>query len=327
MILLVGIDSGSSKTAALLCDEAGRVLGQCRSDGCALHGLPTPAQCDQLRDIADDLCRQAGVNRDDVIAWGAGLNGIDFADEFTAQHESVVSAMGINPQRLHLVNDGIAALWGATSSPTAILIQHGSGLTSAYRSTYGNETIFDHLDVGRLFDMRQELLAIVARMLDGREPRSPLADRLLEYLEIDDPGQYAERVYRRQIAPDKARNTPSLVYEAWEACDRAATRLIDATIADYVTLARAMVQRLESAAAEIVFGGGVVRYAPQRFWSDLDSRLCDVLPGCVMRQASLPPQYGAVVMASHHAGIDPHRLFDKLAQHHQRRTAACHATP
>lgn len=325
MTLLAGVDSGFSKTAAVLCDSDGRVLATVREAGCALQGAPSASQRDLLHRLTGELCRQASVERDNITAWGAGLNGIDFPDEFDAQHRSVAAAMGVDPARLHLVNDGIAALWGATGAPAAVMIQHGSGLTSTCRTAAGSERIFDHLDVGRLFDMRQALIARVARMLDGRAARTTLADRLLEHLGIDDPAEYAVRVYRQQVRPDALRNTPPLIYAAWQEGDAAAAELVNDAIEDYARLAGAIARCIDAPAYDIVFGGGCVRYAPVRFWELLESRLRDAASGGTMRQAIMTPEFGGAVMAGFKAGVDWRRLFERLVEHGRPSAAVKHA--
>jgi len=312
---LVGIDSGWSKTAALLCDGEGRVLARYRGAGCALSAAPSVAQAQFMNGIATELCSKAGVKAEQVAGWGAGLNGVDFADEFAVQHAGVAAAIGIDRRQLHLVNDGVAALWGATDSPAAVLVQHGSGLTSAWRTQHGDETIFDHLDVARVYDMRKELIVTVARMIDGRETPTTLVDRVMKLFDVRNANDFAEQVYRGRIPPMRLRETPPLIYAAWSAGDAAATRLVEAAIADYAVLTAAIARRVGAARFDLVFGGGVLQFAPERFWNDLAARLSERVPQGVMRQAAMTPEFGAAVMAGFHSGVDPRRLFNDLAKH------------
>ena len=59
--LLIGLDSGGAKTAALLCDETGRVLARVRDIGAAIVGLPDLRFYKVVGRALARLCEQAKV--------------------------------------------------------------------------------------------------------------------------------------------------------------------------------------------------------------------------------------------------------------------------
>ena len=311
--LFLGIDGGGTKTAGVLCDHHGKVLAHYLTGSSAILGAPGAEPSAVLAALVDELCAQAEVTRGEITHCGIGLNGVDFEDEYVSQHEGVAKALGLDAHRLALVNDGIVALWGATPSPAAAIIQHGTGLTSACRRDYGEEALFDNLDVGRIFDLRREVVSRVARMIDGRLPETPLANALLGHFGISERAQYAELMWRRRVPAERLVSTPPLVFHAWLTGDPAAAELVESAVEDYALTARAMVERIGLDIVAVAFGGGVLSTAPTRFWERLAEALKRQCPQAAVTKPRLPPEYGAVVMAAHQAGREPQPLFAHLA--------------
>jgi len=315
--IFVGIDGGATKTIGILCDGRGCRLAFCHSARSAITGRPTPEVLAVLAGTLDDLCQQARVPKGRIALCGLGLNGVDFADEHADQHASVAEALGLSPERVILVNDGVIALWGATARPTAAILQHGTGLTAAYRRRLGAETLFDHLNVGGQFDIRHELVRQVARMTDRRTEVTSLMQSVLHHFGIEDASRFCECVWRRRVPRALLLSTPPLIFQAWLENDPVATRLVEGAIQDYALTARTMVTRIGDPAADMAFGGGVLRHAPEPFWRRMRQALQAQCPGVAIREPALPPEAGAVVMAAFHAGQDVPRFFECMARHYQ----------
>jgi N-acetylglucosamine kinase-like BadF-type ATPase len=311
--LLLGIDGGASKTAGVAIDGEGQVLAWTRQRGSSIVGKPRPESCAVLASVVDDLCHQCRRSRDSVRRCGIGLNGIDFADGIPMQHAEISRAVGIAPERVGLVNDGIVALWGATPSPAAVIVQHGSGFTAAYRSDHGRETLFDHLSVASVFDIRAGLIALVARMINGMAAPTPLKDNALAFFGIEEDA-YCEAIYRGVILRDRRLSTVPLVFDSWLEGDAGAEFLVQSAIDDYALAAIAMMAKTKSPCPDLTLGGGLLNAAPPKFWAALTERLQESYPGVVARPPQLPPESGAAIMAGYETGLDPRALFGKLAQ-------------
>jgi N-acetylglucosamine kinase-like BadF-type ATPase len=312
--LFIGMDGGMSKTEAAVIDENGAVLAFARGPGSAIMGIPSKSACGSLLKNAVEACRQAGVSIADAVRWGIGLSGIDFPDEFERQHAAVAEGLGIPPERLKLANDAIAALWGATRARAAAIVQHGTAFTAAFRPEPGSETLFDHLDVGGIFDLRQELVKAVGRMIDGRLRNTGLTDAVLKHYGIEQPGAYAEKVYRRRINMQLLLSTPPLVFEAWQQGDPTASMLVQKAADDYVTAAAAMIERTQADDATVCFGGGLIAQGGEALQTLLADKLRAVCPAARVELPRLRPALGAALMAAHAHGLDAGVLFDALAE-------------
>lgn len=311
--LLAGIDGGASKTAATLMDCSGKILARVKAGGSAIVGKPSADALVVLRQVVKCLLKTAGCSLSDVRHIGLGLNGVDFDDEQPMQRRDVAAALGIDRKRLILVNDGIVALWGGTAAEKACILQHGSGVTTAWRREYGGEHLFDHLDRGRLFDLRAAARMTVARMIDGRERTTRLKARMLRHLGITDERTYAPILFRNLVKPEKMRTIADMVFDLWNEGDSASTRIVEQALDDYACAAVAMVRQVGARKTDAVFGGGVILHAPLAFMAALGNRMGKLCPQARVMAPVLAPDVGAALMAAHQEGLDVQALYERQA--------------
>jgi N-acetylglucosamine kinase-like BadF-type ATPase len=321
MGLLLGIDGGSTKTAAVLITDEGDVLAYAQLPGSATGSPVSPQTASVLASAVQLLCSQAGVSQEEIRVCGIGLCGIDFEDELPVQREGIAAALTLPQERVVLVNDGIVALWGATAKPAATILQHGSGFTGAYRVKHGDEVLFDHLSIANTFDMRRALVALVARMINGMAEATPLKDKALAHFGIEDEQQYCEAVYRRRIPHECMRSTPPLIFSSWLAGDPGAGQLVESAIRDYALVAQAMVAATRIPDPDVTFGGGLLAQAPDEFWESLACAVRESHPDVTVKPPDLPPEYGGAIMAGHRVGLDPVQLFSRLGTSAKKKEA------
>jgi N-acetylglucosamine kinase-like BadF-type ATPase len=278
--------------------------------GLALAGAPSAAQLDQFKTLMDGLLQAGGAGLADLQGLGLGVHGVDFEDETALQKRSLAGSLGLSPDKVTLVNDGVVALWGASPSPCCAIVQHGSGITGAYRSALGQEQRFDHLNIGGLFDLRVEAVKTARRMLDGRLPATPLLGKIEASFGVRGKRAFSDAAYRGQLPRQALARVALLVFEAWAEGDPAATVLVRQAVEDYAASALAMAKL--SGATELYFGGGVIASAPPAFWTLLRESLHQSLPGAVAQPPRLGPDAGACLLAGFYAGLDLPSLWARL---------------
>ncbi len=312
----LGLDGGSHKTLGVLIDQEGEVLACVQGEGSSIGPEPAPERCAVLSGLKVRLCEEAGVEPGEIAGVGLGLSGIDFADEFEHQYTVLSKWLGVERERLALVNDGVVALWGASPAENAVIVHHGSGITHAYRTGYGQEQAYDHLDVGKMFDIRQGLAAVVARMLDGRVPPTPLKEAVLRHYGLEE-SNYADNLFRNLIPRERFRTAQMHAWTAWGEGDPAATGLVEQAAADYVLTALAMARRTGDPRCEVAFGGGVINHAPEEFMALLVAGVQAELPEAAVIRPRLSPGHGAALMAAFQAGVDTRPLFARMVREAQ----------
>lgn len=305
----LGIDSGSTKTAGVLVSSDGRVLASRLAPPSSIFGKPSRKAICVVRALIKGLLGDAGLDRSAVAHTGIGMSGIDFGWETPMQKRVLSRELGIPARDLTLVNDGMVALWGASPEPAVILIQHGTGYTAAWRSRIGRERLFDHLAVGGPFDLRYALLTHVARMIDGREPDSPLRRATLRHYGIKSADKYGEAAFFGRIPDKKVVTTVPLIFRRWTAGDASARVLVRRAAEDYTVAILAMARHIPKGRLVVCLGGGILNRAPDRFIRLVATLVARRRPGIVMSRPILPPAHGAAVMAAFHAGLNPEDFF------------------
>lgn len=311
----IGIDGGGTKTAVVLSDSDGKVLARHRARGSAIVGKPSPEACLVLNEALDAVCAQAGKERGALACLSLCLSGVDFDYEIPMQREEFSRALGVPSEKLVVVNDGVAALWGSTSKPAAAILQVGTAYIGVYRRQPGEETLFDNLNVGGLYDIRSQAITLVARMMDGRVEPSPLKDKLMKRFGLKTEAEYLEQVYRGNVSWELRSGTPALLWQAWQEGDPAARHLAESAVEDYAMAAKAMVTRTGAPEVALSFGGGIVAQAPLMFWVLMTERMAQLSPAARVQAPLLPAEAGAAVLAAWHAGQRDGSYFEKLANH------------
>ncbi|MBB6095440.1 N-acetylglucosamine kinase-like BadF-type ATPase [Povalibacter uvarum] len=312
--MLLGFDGGWNKSALALCSLEGRLLARLRGPGTAIVGLPTERFFTVAESMVQEICRLAGIQQTQISHLALGLSGVDFDDERKAQHHCIADGLRLDPAHLTLVNDGVAALCGASKAERLVIVQHGSGITLSWRAKPGEEQVFDSLDVANVFDIRREVTIQIARMIDGRAEPTRLLGQVLRHCDVP-PEQFAEWMFRDPIARLRQTLLETVVFKAWREGESVATDLVQRAAADYVLAARAMGARMPRGAGFVAaFGGGVITQGGADFQQLLSRRLGEACPEATLTSVQLPPEAGALVLAGRRSGIDASMLFDRLLE-------------
>lgn len=297
MTLLVGLDSGGSKTRALLATGAGAVCSAIDAPGLDPNG-----SSDWRGQLTEILVRLVRGQKIAAAVLGLPCHGED-AGVSAAQCAAAAAALGSIP---HLVlNDVEIAFDGAFAGRPGVLLLAGTG--SMAWAGNGRESlrvggwgeIFG--DEGSAYWIGREALSLASQGLDGRCPEAqPLAQAVLAATGASADGLITwayGRADRRAAVAAIARVASALA----EAGDPVAQALIEQAaeaLAAHVTAARL---RLATPGLGWAHAGGAFKSA--------------ALLGAVSRRlgppepAQLGPAAGAVLRAARLAGITPDPEF------------------
>ena len=126
MRLIVGLDQGSTKTNAAVCDTYGNIVA-CGSAPGSLHTqLGMEDALLRMRQAAEMALSSANAGWRDVICLSGGLTGIDYPYEQALLTGALKDEFGISDVFVH--NDCIGALWGGTFEAPAVVCCAGTGL-------------------------------------------------------------------------------------------------------------------------------------------------------------------------------------------------------
>ncbi len=137
MSFFLGIDVGSSKTHALIVDEAGHCLGFGKSGGGNHQGVGYEGTQHVLQESFDRALEMSGVDKAQIAGAGFGVAGYDFPSDREAHLKSIAS-LGLTCP-VEIVNDGVNGLLAGATRGVGVNITAGSSNNARGRNRNGKE--------------------------------------------------------------------------------------------------------------------------------------------------------------------------------------------
>ena len=244
--LLLGVDSGGSKTRVVLADETGRVLGEGQS-GCSNYQYVGEARAvAEIETGIDAAFVQAGVARRMADYACFGIGGADTPDDMIKARRWVSD----NHWAHHglTVNDGMLPLYAACPQGEGVSIIGGTGaiiwaqtLDGRVARTSGWGYLLG--DEGGGWDLGHEALRHMARAADGRGPATLLTERVLAYWQLQNAYDLITRLYQANVSPSDIASLARVVLECAAEGDAVALRIAQ-TGAEELALAVQTVMRV-----------------------------------------------------------------------------------
>jgi glucosamine kinase len=295
MSLILGIDSGGTKTLAAVAQRDGTVVGLIRGE--SLDPIAAPDWRERLRALIGRLGHQPR----ELAAAALGLPFHGETVEHSAEQERVVADL-LPIGAVVVDNDVRIAFDGALAGQAGALILAGTG-SMAWASLNGPGD--PHLraggwgdifgDEGSAYWIGRESLAQAAREIDGRAPASRFSQRLLEAHGLGPEGLIGwcyGLANRRSGVADLARLVAELGAEgdpsAIEILQRAGDELAETLLAAWRKAAGDRPLRWS-------YAGGVT--TNPLVLSRIEARV-----GCPPEPCRLPPVGGALLRAAQAAG-------------------------
>jgi len=288
--LFIGIEGGATRTTGVVVDEGLEILAQRSAGPTNLHAVAEPAAREAMREILASLCRSVGTRWERVGATAFCLAGIR-TDADRADWRRIASDLA-PPWPLVLGHDADASLAAGSADRTGVLVVSGTGSLVFGRRADGAERFVGGRgpilgDDGSGFDIARRGLRAAVRAADGRAEPTRLRQLLPERLGLGGLEDLAAWV--RPYAKDRVAGAAPIVFQAAEAGDRVAERILQSAAAELAGGAAALVEALWPGGdwpRRVVLAGGVLR-SQQGFRSRLAAELTRrlgrvecVLPDC-----------------------------------------------
>jgi N-acetylglucosamine kinase-like BadF-type ATPase len=298
VIVLVGVDAGSSHTEALVADETVRSLARRRGHGAAVQPGQEQRAAAAVAEVVRDALAAAGVGlRADAVVIGAAGAGRE-AERSTLE-TALRAALGF-PTKLRVTTDAAIALEAALRGRPGILLNAGSGSIAYARDASGLVWRAGGLgwqfgDDGSAYALVRAALGVVGRAADGRGPRTALSQRLAEAVgatTLDDMIRWTQTANRAAIAA-----LAPHVCDAAAAGDVPAQRLLEQAAADLADHLAALLHRFPNThQIPVALCGGLLSPA-----SPVRALLADIarerMPSLTILEQRVDPPLGALALA------------------------------
>ncbi len=290
---VIGIDAGGTKTVALLADENGEIIAKARGGGANLivHGELEVEKV--LHQVVEDLEAPGPI-----AGACLGMAGVARPEE-----EELIRGVARRlrlPRELKIVPDPLIALVAGAPLGIGIVVVAGTG-SIAYGVDPKGQTArsggWGYLlgDEGSAFWLGHAAVRQGIRALDGRGPATTLLDRIAKKLELEIPEGLVKWFYDQELSRHRVAALASVVEEAANEGDEAASSLLGQAAAHLARAGRAVARQLDFAEPyAFVQAGGVFRACPS-----LHPRLesCLDLPQARPVRLDGEPARGAVTLA------------------------------
>lgn len=263
MKYFLGIDQGSTKTAALVVDLNGNILGTGFEEGLTTVYFKDVDGFYMNRIL--NACQQAsvaaGISLNKVTALCGGLSGADWDFEYPILTERLSHMMNISD--VIVINDCIAAMRGGSTEKNCAVICAGTMLNAAVRGANGRQIIYGYF-IDRAYSGASALGTAALRKVMGAyleiNDKTLLTELILshtgyesaELLMIDiSMGKY--QLETKMLAP--------LLLRAHAAGDYEATAIVDefcCGVARYITAGMSRLE-ISGKVSDIVFSGSVFK--------------------------------------------------------------------
>ena len=133
----LGIDVGSSKTHALIVDEAGQCIGFGKAWGGNHQGVGYDGFLAVIEESFNGALQMSGVERAHIAGTGFGVAGFDFPSDREA-HFNEIAKLGLSCP-LDIVNDGVNGLLAGAERGIGVNVTAGSSNNARGRNKDGKE--------------------------------------------------------------------------------------------------------------------------------------------------------------------------------------------
>ena len=300
---IVGVDGGTTKTIALVCDRTGRIVGAARGGGsnwCPDVEIPMAVVIGAVQDAV----RAAGLAAQDVELALCCLAGADWPEDHT-RRQQVLEQAGI-ARRVIVKNDAFAGLRAGAHATYGVVVTAGTGTNTAVIAPDGREWAFGYyVHDGGAASLSWGAIQAVLRQEDGRGQATTLTPWILDRLGYPHPDDLLRAIVAGQIAHQERFALCPLVFAAAEAGDAVATDLLveqGTALAEYVTAALRRFG-MEKTAVDVVLSGSLFKGTGPVLVDTVTQAIHRVCPRARIVRASLEPAVGAVLLGFDALGI------------------------
>ncbi len=299
MEYIIGIDQGGTKTIVALSDIEGNILdvgysyGSCYSINGMEHAM------DAIKFAFEGI--KTEINMDDIVSVSCGLTGADFPFEYALLRENVSKTLGINLEKINVVNDCVIALRGGSSSPYGAVICAGTGINCAFINKEGKELVLgyyidDEFQGGS--SIGRKAISSIFHSEICIEEKTVLTERILKYYNVATVDELQEKYIFDNDLKFNAKVLVPLIFKAAEENDAVAIKVLQYFGYHWARFVIAGVRKLSmDYPFELVISGGVFKAESDILINSFTENLKKEIGEFSIVEAKYEPIVGAVLLA------------------------------
>jgi N-acetylglucosamine kinase-like BadF-type ATPase len=301
-MLFLGLDGGGTKTATLLVDETGQVIGSGSAGGSNYHSVGMDAAFASVRQAVEAAL---GDRQPDATCFS--MAGGDLPHDFANLNAKLAELDLANPFTVR--NDVLGALRAGSRSPYGVAVVCGTSYNAAAISRSGEEFRLPALgpisgDIAGGRRLATRALGAAFRSWDGRGEPTLLADLILAKLDAPDFETVASRWGQNQISDDQLKSLAPLVFDACEAGDALARQFVYEQGLELGISANAALRQtdLQATDCDVVLAGSIFYARGTLLMQTVTETILGYAPNVQIKRLGVQPVVGAVLLAADSVG-------------------------
>jgi N-acetylglucosamine kinase-like BadF-type ATPase len=312
----LGVDTGGTKSHALIADESGRAVGFAQGGTGNHESVGYDGLRKVLSSITERALASAGLRRDEIAGAGFGIAGCDWPSDEAPTRE-VIDSLGLSAP-YEFVNDATVALLAGAPSGWGVSVIAGTGCNCRGRDLHGREgrvtgeghRMGEHGGGGEMVAHGVQAVAMSWTRLG---PETRLTELFMDYVGAADIVDLLEGICRQRYRLPAA--AAPLVFQAAEDGDAVAIETVRWAGQELGCLAVGVIRQLsfEPLEFDVVLAGSL--YKGGALLTDaLRETVLAVAPGARFLRLTAPPVIGGVVLAMQQVGLSTVPLRDPLIE-------------
>jgi N-acetylglucosamine kinase-like BadF-type ATPase len=295
----LAIDQGGTKTAAILSDDDGHILGKGMGTGACHFFDGMPGAMAAVNDAAQAAFTQAGLSPKSLHAISAGMAGANLPEEIVALENGLRSLFPVDSIRVY--NDCLIAMRGGTPASRCAVLCAGTGLNAAARFHDEPPFVFNNY----IEDIDQGAKGLGSRALQavffseiGALPPTVLTEMALRLFELEKVDELLLAWQRKQLHKPIQDLSP-LMFEAAKKSDAVALGIISqfGTSISRYPIAAIQKHKAQNLKMDIVLSGGLFKNKGTSLVETISAEIYRVAPNARIIEATYEPVVGAMLMA------------------------------
>ena len=294
----LAIDQGGTKTAAILSDDDGHILGKGMGPGACHFFDGMPRAMAAVNDAAQGAFTQAGLSPKSLHAITAGMAGANWPEEIVALENGLRSLFPADSIRVY--NDCLVAMRGGTAALRCAVLCAGTGLNAAARLRDEPPFVFNNY----VEDIDQGAKGLGSRALQavffseiGALPPTVLTETALRLFELEKVDELLLAWQRKQLRKPIQDLSPPM-FEAAKKSDAVALGIISqfGTSISRYPIAAIQKHKAQNLEMDIVLSGGLFKNKGTSLVETISAEIHRAAPKARIIDAAYEPVVGAMLM-------------------------------
>ena len=316
MRYFLGIDTGATKSHALIADENGRSVGFAQAGPGNWESVGWEGTRKVLHTITQNALAMAGISKDSLAGAGFGFAGYDWPEDGPGHQELIDSLeLGVPTE---FGNDTLIGLVAGAESGWGVVVSAGTSNNSCGRDRLHNDCRLSGMgpalgEYGGAGEVVQRALQEIGRAWSLRGPQTALTDTFVTALGAKNVEDMLAGLGRGRynIGPSFA----PLVFETAVHGDPVAQEVVQWAGQELGSLALGIIRQLNltNEQFDVVLAGSLYK-AGEALIAPMRETILAEAPQARLVRLTVPPVVGGVLMGMEQAGLETAVVRDALIE-------------